>query len=148
MKVLVTGGAGYLGSLKIFGTDYPTPDGTCIRDYIRVSNLADAHVLGLELLQRQQSETAADGPTEPRLYNLGNGKGFSVQEVISTDRQVTGRDLMAEVAERRPGDPPVLVASSAKARQELGWTPRYADLATIIRHAWAWHQQRFGKAVG
>ena len=135
--------AGRRASLKIFGTDYPTPDGTCIRDYIHVSDLAGAHVLGLELLQRQQEEATASAPTEPRLYNLGNGQGFSVQEVISTARQVTGRDLTAEVAERRPGDPPVLVASSARARQELGWTPRYDDLATIIGHAWAWHQRRF-----
>lgn len=108
-----------------------------------MSDLADAHVLGLKLLQAEQAEATAGAPTEPRLFNLGNGQGFSVQEVISTARQVTDRDLVAEVADRRPGDPPVLVASSARARRELGWAPRYADLPTIIGHAWGWHQRRF-----
>jgi UDP-glucose 4-epimerase len=79
----------------------------------------------------------------PRIYNLGNGQGFSVQQVLDTARQVTGRGLLAHVAPRRAGDPPVLVASSRKARSELGWTPRYGDLPTIISHAWAWHQKRW-----
>jgi UDP-glucose 4-epimerase len=132
--------AGRRPYLQIFGDDYPTPDGTCIRDYIHVSDLADAHVLGLERLVRlrEGSETLS----EPLIYNLGNGTGYSVQEVIETAKAVTQRGLLAHVASRRPGDPPQLVASAEKARQELGWQPRYPDLATIIEHAWAWHQKR------
>jgi UDP-glucose 4-epimerase len=120
-------------AIKIFGDDYPTPDGTCIRDYIHVSDLADAHLLALEALD-----------TRDRLIcNLGNGKGFSVREVIDAARRVTAHPIPAEVHPRRPGDPAVLVASSEKAIRELGWKPRYTDLESILRTAWAWHPKRY-----
>ena len=118
--------------LQIFGDDYPTPDGTCIRDYIHVADLADAHVLGLQKL-------LADGGQH--VFNLGNGTGYSVQQVIDAAKAVTGRGLLAHVAPRRAGDPPVLVASAEKARKELGWQPRYPELNRILEHAWAWHQR-------
>ena len=124
--------------LQIYGDDYPTPDGTCIRDYIHVSDLADAHVLGLERLLRLQER--GEPAREPLIYNLGNGTGYSVQQVIETAKAATGRGLLAHVAPRRPGDPAQLVAGAARAQQELGWRPRYPDLGTIIEHAWAWHQ--------
>ncbi len=124
--------------LQIFGDDYPTPDGTCIRDYIHVSDLADAHVLGLERLLRLQERD--ESPREPLIYNLGNGTGYSVQQVIETAKAVTGRGLLAHVAPRRPGDPAQLVAAAGKAHRELGWRPRYPELAAIIEHAWSWHQ--------
>jgi UDP-glucose 4-epimerase len=104
-----------------------------VRDYIHVSDLADAHVLGLEYL-------LAGGKTD--VFNLGNGNGFSVQEVIDAARVVTGKEIKTIAAERRPGDPPTLVGSSEKARQILGWQPQYADLTTILSHAWVWHQKR------
>ncbi|MEL7502234.1 MAG: UDP-glucose 4-epimerase GalE [Cyanobacteria bacterium J06554_6] len=121
--------------ISIYGTDYPTDDGTCIRDYIHVSDLADAHVLGLEYLLN-------GGQTN--IFNLGNGSGFSVRDVIDTARQVTGCDISVVEGERRPGDPPVLVGSSEKARRVLGWNPRYTDLSEILGHAWQWHQHRHG----
>lgn len=128
--------AGRRPYLQIYGDDYPTPDGTCIRDYIHVCDLADAHVLGLQqLLSGRQGHFT---------YNLGNGTGYSVQQVIDAAKAVTQRGLLAHVAPRRPGDPPVLVASAEKAKTELGWRPRYPDLTTMIEHAWAWHQQRHG----
>lgn len=128
--------------LQIFGDDYPTPDGTCIRDYIHVSDLADAHVLGLErLVQLRQQQQL---PPEPLTYNLGNGTGYSVQQVIEAAKTVTGRGLLAHVARRREGDPAQLVASARKAREELGWCPRYPELVTILEHAWRWHQHRHG----
>jgi len=120
-------------SVSIFGTDYPTPDGTCIRDYIHVADLADAHVLGLKYLL-QAGDSA--------VFNLGNGSGFSVRQVIETARVVTGKEIRVEECDRRPGDPPVLVGSSDKARKILGWSPQYADLSDILSHAWQWHQQR------
>jgi UDP-glucose 4-epimerase len=126
--------------LQIFGDDYPTPDGTCIRDYIHVSDLADAHVLGLERLLRLRE---SDQPvTAPLIYNLGNGTGYSVQQVIEAAKGVTSRGLLAHVAKRREGDPAQLVASAAKAQRELDWRPRYPDLETIIQHAWGWHRKR------
>jgi UDP-glucose 4-epimerase len=120
-------------SVKIFGDDYPTPDGTCIRDYIHVSDLTDAHLLALNAL----------GRVDKIICNLGNGKGFSVQEVIESARRVTGHPIPAELHPRRAGDPAVLVASSDKAVRELGWQPRYTDLDEIIRTAWEWHQIRY-----
>lgn len=120
-------------SVSIFGTDYPTPDGTCVRDYIHVTDLAQAHVLGLEYLLKGGNST---------FFNLGNGNGFSVREVIDTARQVTGKEIKTIECDRRPGDPPALVGSSDRARQVLGWNPQYADLKTILTHAWNWHQKR------
>ncbi|NEO30168.1 MAG: UDP-glucose 4-epimerase GalE [Symploca sp. SIO3C6] len=122
-------------SISIFGSDYPTPDGTCIRDYIHVGDLADAHVLGLEYLLK--------GGTR-EVFNLGNGNGFSVKQVIETARAVTGREIKAVERERRAGDPPILIGSSDKARQTLGWYPQYPDLSDILSHAWQWHQKRHG----
>ncbi len=126
-------------SLYIFGTDYDTPDGTCVRDYIHVNDLADAHVLGLKYL-------LAGGASE--VFNLGNGNGFSVREVIETAREVTGLEIPAIESDRRPGDAPILVGSSKKVRQTLGWNPNYADLKQIISHAWQWHQKRHGDMKG
>ena len=113
----------------IYGADYPTHDGTCVRDYIHVTDLARAHILALLALDLGS-----------RVYNLGNGRGFTVREVIETCRQVTGHPIPAEVGARRPGDPPVLIASSQRIRRELGWEPRYPDLRTIVEHAWEWHR--------
>ncbi len=126
--------------LQIFGDDYPTPDGTCIRDYIHVADLADAHVLGLERLLRLREREESE--RRPLIYNLGNGTGYSVQQVIETAKAVTGRGLLAHVAKRRDGDPPQLVAGATRAHQELGWRPRFPELETIIEHAWAWHLRR------
>ena len=120
-------------SISIYGTDYDTPDGTCIRDYIHVADLAQAHILGLKYLLN-------GGKTE--VFNLGNAQGFSIQEVIEAARVVTDRPIPAVLADRRPGDPPILVGSGEKAKQVLGWNPQYADLETILKHAWQWHQKR------
>jgi UDP-glucose 4-epimerase len=120
-------------SVSIFGTDYPTADGTCIRDYIHVTDLAEAHILALEYLL-QGGETAA--------FNLGNGNGFSVTEVIETAQEVIGKKIKTIESGRRPGDPPVLVGSSEKAMRVLGWKPKYAHIRDIIAHAWNWHQIR------
>jgi UDP-glucose 4-epimerase len=126
-------------SIRIYGQDYPTPDGTCIRDYIHVSDLAEAHLLALEALG------CADKSGDPPglVFNLGNGQGFSVREVIESARRVTGHPIPAELHPRRPGDPAALVASSAKAMRELGWKPRFTTLDEIIRTAWAWHRKRY-----
>jgi UDP-glucose 4-epimerase len=121
-------------SIKIFGKDYATPDGTCIRDYVHVGDLADAHILAFEALA-----------TRSRLiYNLGNSKGFSVREVVESARRVTGHPIPVVEEPRRPGDPAVLVASSKRIVEELGWKPQYTALDDIVRSAWAWHQQRYG----
>jgi UDP-glucose 4-epimerase len=120
-------------SISIFGTDYPTADGTCVRDYIHVSDLADAHVLGLEYLLK-------GGDSE--VFNLGNGHGFSVREVIQTAELVTGKEIPVVKCSRRPGDPPALIGSGDKASKILGWQPQYFSLKDIITHAWQWHQKR------
>lgn len=122
---------GRRASLKVFGTDYPTPDGTCVRDYIHVLDLASAHVAALGAL----------GPGQRRVYNLGNGKGYSVREVIEAARRVTGHPIPVEEAPRRPGDPAVLVASSDRIRRELGWEPAHPSLDDIIHSAWTWKQR-------
>ena len=122
---------GEIENIKIFGTNYTTPDGTCIRDYIHVNDLASAHMLSLEALFSGKNSS---------VYNLGNSNGYSVRELIDTARKVTGRSITALDAERRPGDPAVLVASSEKIKKELGYKPQYEDLETIIRSAWNWHQ--------
>ncbi|KGX91654.1 UDP-glucose 4-epimerase [Pontibacillus halophilus JSM 076056 = DSM 19796] len=119
--------------IMIFGDDYPTHDGTCIRDYIHVTDLVDAHLLAIEKLVRDE---------ESGIYNLGNGHGFTVKEVIDAAREVTGEEIVAEVAPRRAGDPAQLVASSEKAMRELGWNPKYADLHTMIETAWDWFQAK------
>jgi UDP-glucose 4-epimerase len=114
--------------ITIFGDDYPTPDGTCVRDYIHVLDLAQAHILALRAL--------GEGS---RVYNLGNGQGFSVKELIETARRITGRTIPAAVGARRPGDPAILIADSRKIKAELGWEPRYPRLEDILASAWAWH---------
>ena len=123
-------------SIKIFGQDYPTPDGTCIRDYVHVGDLADAHILALDAL----------GTHSRLIYNIGNGHGFSVREVVESVRRVTGHPIPVLEEPRRPGDPAVLVASSKRIMDELGWKPRFSALDDIVRSAWIWHQQRY-KAV-
>ena len=124
--------AGRRKDIKVFGGNYKTPDGTCLRDYIHVTDLAQAHLLALKHLERGGSSGA---------FNLGNGKGFSVLEVIKTAEKVAGRKIKIVMVARRAGDPAALVASSALIRRVLGWKPRYAVLETIIRHAWAWEQK-------
>ncbi|WP_030912539.1 UDP-glucose 4-epimerase GalE [Streptosporangium amethystogenes] len=114
-------------SVSLFGTDYPTPDGTCVRDYIHLADLARAHLLALD----------ACSPGEHKIYNLGNGTGFSVSEVLSVCREVTGHEIPAVVRERRAGDPAVLVASSEKVRRELGWKPEHPSLRDVVADAWA-----------
>jgi UDP-glucose 4-epimerase len=116
--------------VAIFGTDYPTPDGTCVRDYVHVTDLAAAHLLVLEGLKEKSR----------LIYNLGNGQGFSVREVIDTVRKVTGHAIAAPESPRRPGDPAVLVANSEKIKRELGWKPEYAGLFSIVRSAWNWRR--------
>jgi UDP-glucose 4-epimerase len=125
---------GRRAAIKLFGTDYPTPDGTCVRDYIHVEDLVSAHVLALEAL----------GP-RPLVYNLGNGQGYSVREVVDVARRATGHPIPVEEAPRRPGDPAILVASSDKIRKELGWTPQHPDLEGIIDSAWRWRKHLVGK---
>ena len=115
--------------VSIYGDDYNTPDGTCIRDYVHVCDLVQAHSLALQQLMTTQKSTA---------YNLGNGEGFSVKQVIDTAKKVTGKDFSVKTAARRPGDPPILVADSSQAIQDLGWQPQYPDLTSIIQHAWQW----------
>ncbi|MBZ5645632.1 MAG: UDP-glucose 4-epimerase GalE [Acidobacteriia bacterium] len=117
--------------VEIFGDDYPTPDGTCVRDYIHVSDLAHAHVLALDYLKRSSGN-----------FNLGCGGGHSVMEVVETARSVTGREIPVRIGPRRPGDPAVLVASSEKIKRELGWVPEKQELRTIITSAWEWMQQQ------
>ncbi|WZO97869.1 UDP-glucose 4-epimerase GalE [Isosphaeraceae bacterium EP7] len=115
--------------LSVFGSDYPTPDGTCIRDYIHVEDLAEAHRLVLGQIS----------PGKGLTYNVGTGKGFSVREVIESARRVTGRPIAVVEHDRRPGDPPSLVASSDAIKRDLGWTPRYDEIDAIVASAWAWH---------
>jgi len=122
--------------IMIYGEDYPTPDGTCVRDYVHVEDLAEAHLMAFEAL--------AQGGQ--RIYNLGNGSGFTVRQVIESARRVTGQPIPVEVAPRRPGDPAVLIASSEKIGRELGWKPRHTDLDGIVASAWEWHQRRYLEA--
>ncbi len=117
-------------AIEIFGVDYPTPDGTCVRDYIHVDDLADAHLLALEAL----------APGKQLRYNLGTGRGYSVREVIAAVEEVTGKKVPVVVGTRRAGDPPVLVAASEKVQRELGWRPKYTDLRSVVESAWKWHK--------
>jgi UDP-glucose 4-epimerase len=119
--------------INIYGNDYPTPDGTCIRDYIHIEDLAQAHLLALEALGRGGQH----------IFNLGNGAGFSVREVIESARRVTRHPIPAQIVPRRPGDPAVLIASSEKIGRELGWKPRHTQLDSIVASAWEWHQKRY-----
>ena len=123
--------AGKRSSISIFGTDYPTVDGSCVRDYIHVLDLAQAHVLALEALQTR----------DKLVYNIGNGSGFSVRQIVDAARRITGRPIPVVESPRRPGDPAVLVASSEKIRNELRWVPKYPDPETIIDSAWQWHRR-------
>ena len=118
--------------IKIFGTDYDTPDGTCIRDYIHVTDLADAHILSLEYLNKNNQSNQ---------FNLGNGQGFSVREVIESVKRVTGRNFNVTQTQRRDGDPAILIGSSKKAKDTLGWDPQYVNIDKIIETAWNWHQK-------
>jgi UDP-glucose 4-epimerase len=118
-------------AVTIFGDDYPTPDGTCVRDFVHVLDIAQAHILAMEALEQTGSRT----------YNLGNGNGFSVLQVIETCRRVTGHPIPHTIGPRRIGDPATLIASSERIRRELGWQPRFTDLEEIVRSAWEWHRQ-------
>jgi UDP-glucose 4-epimerase len=122
---------GTRSEVKIFGTDYPTPDGTCIRDYIHIEDLCKAHLLAMAKLDEQAE----------LVYNLGNGKGYSVREVIETVKKVSGKDFKVLEVGRRPGDPPVLTADASKAQSQLGWKTEFADLEDIVASAWKWHSE-------
>jgi UDP-glucose 4-epimerase len=132
IPLVIDAATGRCQEIRIFGTDYPTRDGTCIRDYIHVMDLADAHILALQyLMDKNQSDS----------FNLGNGYGYSVREVIESVKRVTRMEFRVVEAERREGDPPVLISNSRKALEGLGWKPRYGDLDTIIETAWKWYQK-------
>ncbi|WP_297831174.1 UDP-glucose 4-epimerase GalE [Thermomonas sp.] len=133
IPLVLDAAAGRRAGITVYGSDYPTPDGTCVRDYIHVSDLAEAHVLALRALLAGAGTTA---------YNLGNGRGFSVREVIDCARSVTGRQIAETPGPRRPGDPPVLVGDAGRIRSELGWAPKHVELAAIVGTAWRWHQSR------
>lgn len=131
IPLVMKAAAGVSASVPVFGTDYPTPDGTGIRDYVHVNDLADAHILALENVQKTNQTT---------IYNLGTGKGSSVKEIIDTTRLITGREIVADERPRRPGDPMAIWADNSKVRSELGWQPHYG-LEEIIRTAWNWHSK-------
>ncbi len=133
IPLILDAASGKRPNVKVFGMDYPTRDGSCIRDYIHVSDLATAHLLALRHLE-------AGKPSQ--FLNLGNTKGTSVLELIEAAKRVTGRDIPVILSDRRPGDPAVLVGSSEKAKRVLGWVPVYGDIDTIVRHAWAWHEKK------
>ena len=132
VPLVLQAASGRRDNIAIFGTDYDTPDGTCVRDYIHINDLCSAHLLGLEHL-------VAGG--ESKAYNMGNGQGYSIKEVIDVAKKVTGTDFEVKLGERRDGDPAKLVADASLLQKELGWSPQYADLETIIRHAWEWEQK-------
>ncbi|MHB1456446.1 MAG: UDP-glucose 4-epimerase GalE [Armatimonadota bacterium] len=132
IPIVLQSALGQRKSIKVFGTDWDTPDGTCIRDFIHVYDIADAHLKALNALKKGAETTE---------YNMGNGDGQSVMDVIQTAASVTGRQIPWEAANRRPGDPARLVASSEKLKAELGWDPKYPHLHTIIEHAWRWHSE-------
>jgi UDP-glucose 4-epimerase len=132
IPLIIQAAMGRRDSIKIFGTDYPTPDGTCVRDYIHIEDLCKAHLLAL---------TKLDSESE-LVYNLGNGTGYSVRQVIEAVRLVSGRDIKVKEAARRPGDPPVLTADAAKACRELGWKTDYPSLESIVQSAWKFHTTR------
>lgn len=131
IPLVLDAASGKRADIKVFGTDYDTPDGSCIRDYVHVTALASAHLLALHHLEAGRGSD---------FFNLGNARGTSVLEVVEAARRVTGRNFKVTLTERRPGDPPKLVGSSEKAMRVLGWRPRFADIDTIVAHAWNWHQ--------
>ena len=133
IPLILDAASGKRENISIFGTDYSTEDGTCIRDYVHVSDLADAHLKALKYL-----ENGGDSD----YFNLGNGSGFSVKEVIDRARKITGKEIISVEIERRPGDPPILVGSSEKIRRVLHWEPKYNDLSIIIKTAWKWHEKK------
>ena len=130
IPIIIQAALGIRDKIAIFGDDYPTPDGTCVRDYIHVTDLADAHIKAIEKLEKDNTSS---------IYNLGNGKGFSVKEVVEETKKVAGRDFKVVIEGRRPGDPSTLIASSEKAIKELNWTPKFNTLSQIIETAWNWH---------
>jgi len=131
IPLVIQAAMGQRPHIEIFGTDYPTPDGTCVRDYIHVEDLAEAHLLALERLE----------PGKELRYNLGIGRGYSVREVIRTVEEVTGKKVPVKEGPRREGDPPVLVAASEKIQSDLRWQPRYTELRPIVETAWNWHSK-------
>jgi len=131
IPIILDAAIGKRENVQIFGTDYPTPDGTCIRDYIHVMDLANAHYKALRLLEEDKSE----------IFNLGNGNGFSVKEIIETCKEITGEKIHTIESKKRPGDPPILIGSSKKAKRILRWRPEFADIKDIIETAWEWHQK-------
>lgn len=135
IPLVLQAASGRRDAITVFGRDYDTPDGTCIRDYVHIVDLCAAHELALQQLL---------GGGAGGVYNLGNGQGFSVQQVIDTVRRVTGREFVVHDGDRRPGDPSRLVADSRRAMQELGWRPAFAELTTMVEHAWAWEQRPRG----
>lgn len=138
IPIILETALGIRDKIIIFGDDYDTPDGTCIRDYIHVMDIAQAHILALDKLRRQGRSG---------IYNLGNGEGFSVREVIEKAKEITGRNIPVEIGDRRPGDPAILVASSEKAKEELNWNPKYGDLGKIIEDAWKWHRTKISSDI-
>jgi len=139
IPLVLRAAAGRAPSIKLFGTDYDTPDGTCIRDYVHVDDLASAHVRALGAMERPNTTLA---------YNVGTGTGYSVREIIDACERVTGRGIAVEKVERRPGDPPALYADNSKIRDELGWAPAYTDAESIVRTAWNWHARKWGITPG
>ena len=133
IPLILDAASGKRESICIFGTDYPTEDGTCIRDYIHVTDLADAHIRALEYLKQGGESTC---------FNLGNGNGDSVRHVIEVVKQVTGKEFIVKEEKRRAGDPPMLIGSATKAEKVLGWRPQYAEIGTIVEHAWKWHEKK------
>lgn len=136
VPLILQAASGRRADIKIFGNDYPTDDGTCVRDYVHINDLCEAHSLALERMKKTGQSAR---------YNLGNGKGFSVQQVIDSAKQVSGKDFTVITTERRPGDPAVLVADATLARQELNWQPKFDQLETIIETAWNWETSFFGQ---
>jgi UDP-glucose 4-epimerase len=131
IPLIIAAAMGKRADIKVFGTDYPTPDGTCIRDYIHIEDLCSAHLLALEKLDKHKE----------LVYNLGNGKGYSVKEVIETVKKVTGKSFKVTEVARRAGDPPILTANATKAIKELGWRLKYPQLEKIVETAWLWHSK-------
>lgn len=133
IPLILDAASGKRESICVFGTDYPTEDGTCVRDYIHVTDLADAHIRALEYLKQGGESTC---------FNLGNGNGDSVRHVIEVVKQITGKKFIVKEEKRRAGDPPMLIGSAAKAEKVLGWKPQYKEIETIVEHAWKWHEKK------